>query len=217
MQADLLGYNFHVRNGTNAPGCSQLDVTLRPQPTRLHFDPEKIHLTVAAPSGDVQRMTITRGWNSGPEPAHVCAGRIVLEDRLEKRVQFMTLGGSLTSAQEDGGVTLCHLFSPAPIIELARGRDVPEILAEEIEGLLARRRAFWDGRRREFDRRLAEAAPEQLYAACLSTLRRKFGEMRFTSAEDDAARLSQFIDVEMATLYGSSGRALSVPALEDIL
>lgn len=214
VETDQLGYRLHSKPYPHAPGCTRLDVTLRAAPTGLHFDPEKIHLTVATPSGDVRTMILTQTSGYGPEPLRVCAGRVALVDRLEKRVQFVTLGGHLNVTHEDDH-SLCRLSSSAPIIELSLTRDVPEILAEEIEDILAQRRAHWEVRSREFDRRLAAAEPSALYMASLVALQQKLRTMRHGAFDDDANRLAHFLDAEVAFLCG--GGAVSGPPLEDIL
>lgn len=215
FQSDLLGYSLHGKPYPHAPGCSQLDAVLRGTPSGRHFDPEKIHLTTANPAGDVQRVTITTQAR-GPETMRVCAGRVALEDRMEKRVQFLTLGGSLSIDFQDG-VSLCRLSSPAPIFGLSLTRGAPQLLAEEIEEILAHRRARWETHRREFDRRLASVEPGMLYMACLVELQQKFRTIPTRLLDSDIVRLVYFLDAEIEVLLSGAGRVVTAPALEDIL
>ena len=215
IPSDILGYSLHGKPYPHAPGCSQLDVALRAEPTGHHFDPERVHLLIATPAGDVQSVTITH-QGRGPETMRVCAGRVALEDRLEKRVQFLTLGGSLAMTFEEG-LSLCRLTSPAPIIALSLVRGAPELLSEEIEQVLAHRRARWEVRRREYDRRLAAADPEALYKACLVELQRKFRATPSRQLDGDAIRLVSFLDAEIEVLLAGAGRVVAAPSLEDIL
>src|SRR5262245_41126297 len=132
IDEESVGYLTHDLAYPHAPGCGVLDVVLRDAPSGQHFDPEKIILAIARPSGDIQHTVITSHSYTGSGPLRVCAGRVVLVDRLDKRVQFLTLGGVLKITHEDGH-SLCQLRSGAPIIALALNRKPWEILAEEIE------------------------------------------------------------------------------------
>lgn len=214
-QTALEGYHFYSRPYPHAPGCTHLDVALRAEPSRQHFDPEKIHFTAVSPAGDIVPMMVTLSTVTGPEPTKVCAGRIVLIDRLDKRVQFLTLGGCLGLTRQDDGL-LCRFSSPAPMVELALTRDAPELLAEEIEDILARRRAFWEGRRGEFERRLAAARPETLYQAILAALAEQLDAAgrAHGSFEEDAGRLARFVDEEREALSDSPAGEVR---LEDLL
>jgi hypothetical protein len=213
LATPVLGYDFHPRLYLYAPGCSRLDVALRGKPTHLHFDPEKLHLHGATPAGDVVAMTFGCPWNHDPQTIHVCAGRISLEDRVEKRVEFLTLGGTL-AVRSAGDVTLCTVTSPAPMIELSLTRGLEELLAEELEEILARRRAYWERQPGEFERRLAGAEPLTLYAACLIAMTAMFEHRPHGFLDDPSQELIHFLGIEMKSLEAGG---LHAAALEDIL
>jgi hypothetical protein len=48
------------------------------------------------------------------------------------------------------------------------------MLAEEVEGLLAKRQAFCHGHDKDFEHILAKISPEELYISCINTLKDKF-------------------------------------------
>jgi hypothetical protein len=216
QQIGGLGYDLHGRPYDHAPGCSQLDIMLRDMPTRLHYDPERLHLTVIAPPDEIRPLTIGHQWYHTPLTLWVAAGRVRVEDRVEKRVEFLTLGGKLAVLPQPG-FTLCSLHSPAPIIALRMERCMTELLADEIEEILARRRAWWDLHDGEFERRLAAAKPAALYMACLIALQEKFRDARLGSFDDETSHLIRFVDDEIGTLCGSAGHRSAAPALEDII
>jgi hypothetical protein len=209
-----LGYNLHDRPYPHAPGCLQLDVILTRTPSEHHFDPERMHLEMATGIGSVAGLTVSHPWQRGTEPVRICAGHVILEDRVKKRVEFLTLGGSLT-IEPGTDATLCTLVSEAPIIELGFNRGVGQLLAEEIEVILARERAKWEVRSGEFERRLTSADPAALYEACLSEVRMKFRSIPHRVLDRATLRLIQFVDQELAIRCGDAN--LGGTALEDIL
>jgi hypothetical protein len=177
MKVTDFGYYFFPKSYPHAPGYPRLKVNLIDAPTFQHYDPEYLDIRVArnmrpGQSPRVEVLKIYHPWTLKGE-YKVCAGPVVLTDRVGKEVEVFTFGGDLhIQLQEDH--TTCSHESPAPILEIKPGDDIPRILAEEMEIILAERRAAWIPNEDDFERRLARAGPIDLYVACLDFLRKKY-------------------------------------------
>lgn len=203
---EQLGYCFHPPQEAHTIGHPQLDVVLRPAPTGEHFDPESFMCLVATPNG-ATRLHITHSWTLDTM-YRVCAGDVLIEDRLHERLQAFTFGGTL-HIDSDARRTICRLISPAPLLEHTQQMtSLEEYLIEEVCILFAERRAAQDDD--VLEQRLSVADPLQLYQACLAALRAKFEH--FPAADDTQRRLKQFLH---STAH--SQQAEAVPALAELL
>ncbi|MCB8983721.1 MAG: hypothetical protein H6659_07860 [Ardenticatenaceae bacterium] len=164
------GYLFHP--GHSHFGYEQVDVTLTTEPTQEHFDPEKVHLYVGS-GRSVQSLDIHHPWHLAADYP-IIAGRIILTDRRQKHVEVFTLGGQMTITGQPEQ-TKCVFTSPAPFMDLITGHSVSTLLVNEIEILLAERRAARNFRiSGEFDNLLLAVDPLTLYTCCLHHIREKF-------------------------------------------
>lgn len=171
------GYHFFPKRYPHAPGYPRLDVDLIDVPTFRHYDPEYLDIPVArnTSAGQTPRVEVLKiyhPWTLKGE-YKVCAGPVVLTDRVGKEVEAFTFGGDLRIQLEENYTTCSH-ESPAPILEIKKGDDIPRILAEEMEIILAERRAAWIPNEEDYERRLVKADPLDLYIACLDFLREKY-------------------------------------------
>jgi hypothetical protein len=142
-------------------------VAIRETPTRVHFDPESIRTQILNQDGTAEWSTLHREWRF-PTSCRVCAGRIVLRDRVKKAVEFFTFGGTLES-HATPGETVYSLRSPAPIVELTGETNNPtDDFVFETEALIGKLHAAWGPDDVGFDRRLGQVNPEQLYVASLN-------------------------------------------------
>ena len=120
-----------------SPGFGGLVVAIRARPTGKHFDPEALHLDLQDDQGAATQTALSRRHPS-PRSGHACPGRVILEDRFDKRVEFFTFGGSLEAIAE-GDDWFFLLKSPAPILELeSRKNATVDLLASETEALWPR-------------------------------------------------------------------------------
>lgn len=164
------GYLFHP--GRSCFGYEQVDVILTAKPTQEHFDPEKVHVNVGT-GRSVQAVDIHHPWRAAHEYP-VVAGRIILSDRVKKHVEIFTLGGRLT-INDQPEKTTCIFTSTTPFLDLISGHSVSTLLANEIEILLAERRAVRNFRiSSEFDNLLLAIDPLLLYTCSLHIIREKF-------------------------------------------
>lgn len=89
-----LGYQLLPQTHRHSPGGSGLVVAIRKEPIGKHFDPKTMYLRLR----DAHRMAKQRSLSllsPGPDSVRVCPGRVILRDRLDKRVELFTFGGTL--------------------------------------------------------------------------------------------------------------------------
>lgn len=163
------GYSLLDKAHPDSPGYTGLLVAIRQTPTELHFDPEAIELRLAEPGSQIRQVTL--GLNLAFSASRrVCAGQVVLRDRIDKRVNFFVFGGTL-EATTVPGETVYSLRSSAPILALTERREsAPTQLALETESLLAKIQAKWGLNDAGFTERLVQVDPHLLYVACLDSI-----------------------------------------------
>jgi len=208
-----LGYTFTHEQHSIADGFPKLLVFLRDVPTGIHFDPEAITLTTVD-HGLPDEIVIHH-----PHPHHgelpVVTGRVILTDRKGKKVEFFTFGGTLTIEQKPQ-LTQCTLDSPAPILMLTEKEAAPALFAEDVEVILAERRASWIHDEDKFDRRLANTEPFTLFVVALDSLQRKI-EVLPHHRSASFSHLLSFIQDEIKLLKQYNLWPTSVPSIEAIL
>ena len=189
-----LGYVLHPPRRESEPGYSQVDIRLAALASGQHFDPEEARLTVVFPPDGVSQLTIEHPW-SNEKLYRTCPGHIYIADRLGKHLELFTFGGEahiLTDIQE----TQVSLRSPAPILVPAGGRREVILLAEEVEVLLAQRRAARENEPEAFERNLANAPPLGLYLAMLLTLQEKYQHLHY-GEDESVTRFKHLLRVEV--------------------
>lgn len=130
------GYYLLPKAHPSSPGYSGLLVAIREIPTQRHYDPEAISIRLWD-QGDAA-WTVLKLHSSTLEPRQVMAGRVVLSDRVDKRVQFFTFGGSL---EMNAGLRECvyALRSAAPILVVTGFADgIPDLITAETEMLIGK-------------------------------------------------------------------------------
>lgn len=213
-----LGYSFQPKQ-CDEPGCPRLEIILHGKPTGKHFDPERVLLTVAEttiPENAIEHLSIHHNWH-GKQNYRVCAGSVRMTDRYGKSVDAYIFGGDLQieAGQEK---TIVSLSSPAPILELSQGytSTLADMLAAEVEVLLARRRAFWTRHNpAEYERRLAVVEPLALYHTCIDTLKERFRSFPCDGQANTLKALKCFLQDESQKLIEQRSQLPS--PLADIL
>jgi hypothetical protein len=209
-----LGYDFHPGTAARFPGHPQLDVTLWDVPTQRHFDPEQVKFETAG-KDQPEPLVVTHPW-SGPRNFRVCAGRIYIDDRKHKRVEAFSFGGQL-EIEKRPELTICRLKSTAPIFDMIDLCSLSTVFATEAEILMATRRADWDPEHpKSFERHLITAVPLELYACCLTILRKKSSYYR-EHYDQCYHQLAHFIANEIQYLQETGQWPPIVPPLEEIL
>jgi len=171
------GYYLLPRAHLHSPGYTGLRIAIRGTPTKLHFDPESIRLRLRDEPGSANWTTLELG-SPDQVTGHVCPGRVIVRDRLDKRIHFFTFGGSLEVAFAPG-VIVYSLHSPAPILELTEPEEsIPDQLASETEAMMGEVQARWGSNDAGFARRLAQLDPFQFYLASLRSILLRYGQSR---------------------------------------
>jgi hypothetical protein len=210
------GYAFSPDSPPDRPAHRVLTVVLRPAPTERHYDPERAEWPVVSRDGDLDTLTLYHPWpESGAYRA--AAGRVILTDRKRKVVEAFTFGGAL-HVEAAAEQVVARLESPAPILPLLTPASAAALLADQVEVLLALRRAAWDsrGQRGSFEERLAGADPHRLYSACLAHLHAELrgGHAPFADPEQ---KLSHLVRAAAREMQDAGHWPASATLLEELL
>jgi hypothetical protein len=142
---------------------SCLMVAIHDEPTRRHFDAERIGYW-ATVNGHGQLQEVDRSTDV-PFEADFSWGRIRIIDRFGARNSFVTFGGALNGELVGTGARLFIFRSPALILRLAGHSQREDRLAPEAMAFFAQLIPhLWSG---EAERTIADASPLDLYAAFL--------------------------------------------------
>lgn len=140
------GYFVLPKTRTCSPGFGGLLIAIREQPTHLHYDPESVELRIAEQGGAVWTMLRLSTPIHGTR--QVRAGRVIVTDRLGKRVDFYTFGATLKASYGESEV-IFSLNSQAPVLQVDEGFDGTSCeLATEAEMVIGKLQAI-DGRNKE--------------------------------------------------------------------
>lgn len=162
---------------SSSPGGRLLLVAMRRRPTTAHYDPENLTLLLDDERGALGPATLQCSARFA-RPSKVCPGHIVITDRVRKRVDFYSFGGTLNvlCVPESPPYTLFILQSPAPILALNSllGHRVEDQLVNSTEALYARVRARHAAKHLDLPMLLAKIPPLSLYAACIESMWRMY-------------------------------------------
>lgn len=208
------GYHLLDRPHPHSPGYTGLLVAIRETPTGQHFDPEFIELFLSASDQKVGPVKL-RLDSSLSGVQRVCAGPIVLHDRVDKRVYFFAYGGTVEATSRNG-TTVYVLCSPAPILPMSTGLEsVPEQLAAETEALLAKMHANWGQDDQGFVQHLAQVNPLPLYAATIHSVLSTY--QKSPSLRESYQSLYKMLFDEKEWLIQLGQWSTTAPDLEDLL
>ena len=208
------GYWFTPPESSHAPGGSRLEVFINEKPTEHHFDPEKLDLWVMSKENSLESLTIRHPWDFAPT-YQALAGSIEAIDRYGKKEQAFSFGGSL-KIDSQKTFTVCILESSAPILEISSAGQISMLFTEEIEILLAERRAELLSKSYTYEKHLMSADPLILYIACLNALTDKFEH----SHRKEGLHIHEFLNflhVEGKRLKDEGLTPHNVPTLEELL
>jgi hypothetical protein len=136
-------------------------VAMRPRPTLLHFDPERVDYWVDADGRGIP-ASLDRHARL-PYDGRFAWGLMSVVDRLEVSNEYLSFGGHLSAAAVDG-VVVAVFASPAPILCRGGHSQSWDPDAQSLAAFFARLRAAV-GASRELEARLATVRPMTLYAA----------------------------------------------------
>ncbi|MCS7061124.1 MAG: hypothetical protein RMN25_08140 [Anaerolineae bacterium] len=152
-----------------APGQHRLLIAMREVPTEMHFDPESIRLRMGE-SGDSLNWSTIRLKYPLYGQRQVGLGRISISDRVDKRIEFFTYGGTIEAIHEHDQIVYA-LRSSAPILSIdPEMQDFSADLTFETEVMIARAQAQWNGNQAGFAHRLSQIEASQCYLATLRAI-----------------------------------------------
>ena len=207
------GYFFHYPNIEHPGGAFQLDVYLTENPIGLDFNPKTFELSVETEFGGIEEVKLFYPL-SEKNNYHVVAGMIEVVSHEGDRESALTFGGKLTLEKHDDYI-YCKLVSPAPIYEITRIPESHMLLIEELEIIIAERKAALKDEK-EFEKRLIKVDPLNLYIAISQTLIKKFKSPGY-NRQVEYRRLARFLQDEVQRLCKLRKERLPVLPLEKIL
>ena len=175
--------------------------------------------TVAAVTNQdrgIEHLLVHHNW-LGKKTYRVCVGFVRMTDRRGKSVEAYTFGGDLQIDAKQGK-TIASLSSRAPILEVSQAHThyIADLLATEVEVLLARRRAAWIQRDLiKYERRLAAVKPLVLYRSCIEVLKERFQHCPPDGDVATNTAFRRFLVLESSYLAKQDSEPASL--LEDIL
>ncbi len=213
LKESEFGYWFSSPESSHAPGGNRLDMFISELPNNQFFNLKKFRLPVKSEEG-IETLRIQHPWPY-KHNYHACAGRVELVDRNNREEEAYIFGGDLSIYTHDS-LTECTLISSAPILYEYTADRMKMMFVEEIEILLAERRAALSTNPTDYERHLAHADPLILYVACVNALTEKFEHM--PHKEDlQILHFLNFIHAESNRLDDENLRPYLPTALEEIL
>ena len=174
-----LGYRFIPARFPKSIGHPVLEINILCAPSEQHFDPKIVQIPIftsinSARPHQIEQLRLYHPWVYQHE-YRLAPGLITLSDRKDKTVKMFTFGGSVT-IDSDENCTTCLIQSDAPIIEVPPAKQAVMRFVEEVEIILAERRAAWAEDLTVFEARLEEVPVSLLYAVFLKELAEEFDE-----------------------------------------
>ena len=205
-----LGYKFTPPDRVHAPGGRQLTIHIHDRPTFHHFDPEHVIINVWTDEGYPDTLTLHHPWTFGEEYRGY-PGRIHMIDRRGEEAHAFSFGGAwLVQSQE--ALTLLKLSSNAPILDCNPTNPIINLLADEVEVLMAEQRAL--RRTMKIDPlRIAQVCdPMIVYTACIQSLSHKYLRLEATPSPS-ILEFHQFLEAEIAVLEEQGLMPAGLPQL----
>ncbi len=163
------GYHLLPQVHPNSPGYTGLQVAIRATPTRQHFDPETIQLSLLNRAGKIEETKLDLETTLS-EQHIVCAGSIILCDRKDKQESFYCFNGTIESTLARGE-TVYTLRSSAPVLWLSiKGGSIADQLVAEFGRVIGEIRASAREKDEDFFAHLATFEPLALYTAGLCSI-----------------------------------------------
>lgn len=213
QQENKFGYWFYPPDSHHAPGGNRLKIIIKEIPTNQHFDPLIICLPIKS-RGGIETLKIHHPWLF-EKTYQACMGVVEMIDRKGKKEEAFTFGGNLTIHSKDK-FTLLILESPAPIIDINAADQAKMLFVEEVEILLAERRAALLENKNAYESHLAYVNPLNLYVTCVHTLIEKYEHMDHKENPEIMGFLN-YIHAEFKRLKDEELAPLIIPSIEELL
>ena len=172
-QIKELGYYLPPKSHSSSPGHPGLLVAIRATPTRMHFDPEGIHLALSSADGASESANLSL-HSPFQDSRRVCPGQVAIHDRVDRRIHFFVFGGLLEAVFRPNE-TIYSFTSAAPILEITHHPEsMSNQLAIETEAMLGGMKALWGLDDKGFTQRLNQIEPLELYRSSLHTILQRY-------------------------------------------
>ena len=216
---DLLpGYQFHPSLYSPALGHPRVDIYLTSEPAGRFFDTFQASFPISA-AGNIKELRIQHPWEEwmGGQSAKVVAGRFHLREKDADDHYGFSLGGEIT-IQNLGDNTLCTLTSSAPIFNLSDDPDALGVgIANEIEGLLAKREAAWGENSSGYAQKLAEADPLTLFIVVIYNLEQEIQSLAAAVRSHGYQGIFHQLKQARQILEGAGVWPEKIPGIQEIL
>ena len=153
-------------------GYGMVEIHIGAAPTERFFDTRQAIFPIVE-AGTLTQVIVEHPWLSEGAITryHVCAGRFRFYENDGDENQGFSLGGNLEVSQDEEWVS-CRLTSSAPIYNLQENPSSSILwLVDEIEGVLARRRAFYGENESIFFDHLHAVDPFDLFIATIASVK----------------------------------------------
>jgi hypothetical protein len=208
------GYWFSPPESKGAPDGNRLEIILLESPGGEYFTPRSVHLSVKSRQAFPEKLKINHPWSFG-KTYQLLPGIIEIIAADGEKVEAFTLGGGLEIKTQDT-LTACILTSTAPILEITSNGTVEDLFIEELEIILAERKAALLNESLDYDARIINIPPLELYVAMLNDLIDKFDQSHHKE-DPQLLELIHFLHAEKRRLQDEGLLPLSTPSLEELL
>jgi len=209
-----LGYEFFPSAHPGDVGHPQLVIHLPLAPSGRHFDVSVVHFSVFTALDLIEQLSVSL-HHLGPFEGRVSPGMIIIESFEKKTVEAFTFGGEY-QVEMQPDLTICTIRSQAPILEILQEETISSMLAEEVEILLASRRAAWAQDPDALAKRQAAVDPVTLYHACLEELHKKFKLLPHLQ-NSFSITFNQFLNTECREFQNKYGQGDLTQTFEELL
>lgn len=210
---EIVDFPYHP-----AVGISSLKVYLSDKPQERGFDSARLRVPVIG-NQEIQELEIMHPWLDlvGSNRFRLAAGRFIVYDHANHTLYGFSLGGQVDVMKQDN-LTCCSVSSSAPLLILQDDPEAPDrVLADELEALLARRRAAWGLEEAMFVSRMQAAEPLQLLAASLTAIEARLQRIINADPGSQYQALEQYIHHLRTALQHAGSWPAFVPRIEDLI
>ena len=211
-----LGFIFIPFKERESIGFKELIINIAEIPSGKHFDPVAIDFFAATKDQTaVEEFTVFHPYSNNMK-MDIVAGKIDMKDKKGKREEAFSFGGSLHILSQSEN-TQCRLVSNAPILPLNPRNTPVHNLLDEIQILMAERKAAWIQEGEEaFEKKLINIDPLQLCVVCLNTILKEFSDPELQSLGTNRI-LVDLIRKEINYLKESGMWPAEIPSIVEIL
>jgi hypothetical protein len=170
-----LGFELLEPDRASGDDTSHLLIALREEPTRTHFDPERVDYWTTD-SGRGRAIVLDR-TDKFPIASDYAWGKITTTDRVNVRNEFLSFGGALRAQMAGDDTVLIDFASHAPILRWSGHSQASDPLAAEVGAFFARIKVpidFVPGT----ESLIAQATPRTLYCAFIQYVHERMAGVR---------------------------------------